>query len=77
MIALRVARAVKGWRTSEAADILGISPGHLCNLEAGRHLPSAVLLAGMRGAYGDALTTAEKHYGKIETNERGGAQRKT
>lgn len=71
MIALRVARAVLRWNLTEAADIIGTSPGNLSNLEADRLRPSAAMLERIRAAYGEALETAERHYGKVETRELG------
>ena len=71
MIALRVARAVLGWPLGEAAEIAGLGHGHLSKLEAGRSKPSKDTLERLRIAYGEALETAERHYGAVATMERG------
>ena len=41
---LRDARLRRGWSLRQAANYIGVSPGHLCNLEHGRRAPRVWLV---------------------------------
>lgn len=68
---LRVARAVLNWKLRESADIIGIAPGFLSQIESGVKCPSPDMLERIRAAYGDALRDAEAYYGPVTTNKVG------
>ncbi len=73
-LALRVARAALNWSQVEAAEISGINREGISTYERNERKPSYFALECLRGAYGEALTTAEKHYGEVQTRERGRAK---
>lgn len=71
MIALRVARAVRGWTASEVARIAGFHVGFIRDIETGSRRPSKDSMEILRVVYGDDLVKAEEHYGPVQTRERG------
>lgn len=70
-VALRVARAVKGWSRAELSRISGVPEGSLWRYEAGSMKPSQSSLDALRVALEPELDRAELHYGSVRTRERG------
>lgn len=68
---LRVARAVLNWTQLEAERVSGIPRGALNRYERNDAFPPRFVLECLRTAYGGALATAERHYGEVQTRERG------
>jgi transcriptional regulator with XRE-family HTH domain len=55
-VRIRAARKAAGWTLQEAADNLGISKGHLHDIESGRHAnPTLALLQSIQRVYGFCL----------------------